>query len=218
MNLPMSNYLTILAVLLCVIAAWPVSACADDDLTVLSDQPAKQFELLLKRQFNEHLDRRLEAYGAIRSRADCEKWQRERRDFFIRQIGGFPERTPLNAKVVGSLKGDGYRVEKVVPGVWLHAARRRSPSMIADHANRRSRAGHHDPRRSTLATHGPEPGLRQIEDQRLRDPIRPFIQSQHSVAGINCVLQGLRFIRNSVADRPEPENIGHRKLLPSFTS
>jgi len=86
-------------------------AVSEDDLNVLTDQPGKQLELLLKRQFNEHLDRRLEAYNAIKSRADCEKWQTERRAFFIRQIGGLPERTPLNAKIVGELKGDGYRVE-----------------------------------------------------------------------------------------------------------
>ncbi|MDP6718233.1 MAG: acetylxylan esterase [Pirellulaceae bacterium] len=99
------------AMLICFAARGAVS---EDDLTVLTDQPGKQLELLLKRQFNEQLDRRLEAYNAIKSRADCEKWQRERRDFFIRQIGGFPKRTPLNAKTVGELKGEGYRAEKVL--------------------------------------------------------------------------------------------------------
>ena len=89
-------------------------AVADDELTVFTNQPGKQLELLLERQFHEQLDRRLEAYDALRSRADCEKWQRERREFFIRQLGGFPERTPLNAVTVGQLKGEGYRVEKVL--------------------------------------------------------------------------------------------------------
>ena len=32
----------------------------------------------------------------------------------MRQLGGFPERTPLNARVVGQLDGEGYRVEKVL--------------------------------------------------------------------------------------------------------
>ncbi|MBP90373.1 MAG: hypothetical protein CMJ64_27320 [Planctomycetaceae bacterium] len=89
-------------------------AVSDDDLTVFTDQPGKQLELLLKRQFNEQLDRRLEAYNAIKSRADCEKWQQAGREFFQKQIGGLPKRTPLNAKIVGSLEGDGYRVEKVL--------------------------------------------------------------------------------------------------------
>ena len=58
--------------LICLAARVAVSA---DDLDVLTDQPGKQLELLLKRQFDEQLDRRLEAYNAIKSRADCEKWQ-----------------------------------------------------------------------------------------------------------------------------------------------
>ncbi|MCA9123873.1 MAG: acetylxylan esterase [Planctomycetaceae bacterium] len=90
------------------------AAVGEDELNVLTDHPGKHLELLLKRQFNEQLDRRLAAYSELKSRADCERWQRERRGFFLRQIGGLPERTPLNARVVGALKGDGYRVEKIL--------------------------------------------------------------------------------------------------------
>ena len=76
-----------------------------EDLTVLSKSPdgippGKQFEVYLKQQFYEHVDRRLEAYEAVKTQADCEKWQKERREFFVRQLGGFPERTPLD--VVGN--------------------------------------------------------------------------------------------------------------------
>ncbi|MDG2127903.1 MAG: acetylxylan esterase [Fuerstiella sp.] len=91
-----------------------MSAAEADELAVLTNEPGKQLQRLLMREFYQHLDRRLEEYAAIGSRADCEKWQRERREFFIRRIGGLPERTPLNVKVVGSLKGEGYRVEKVL--------------------------------------------------------------------------------------------------------
>jgi dienelactone hydrolase len=101
----------VVAILICLAARVAVS---DDDLNVLTDQPGKQLELLLNRQFNEQLDRRLAAYNAIGSRADCQKWQQERRQFFLRQIGGLPARTPLNAEVVGERKGDGYRVENVL--------------------------------------------------------------------------------------------------------
>ncbi len=101
----------VVGILICLAARGAVS---DDDLNVLTDQPGKQLEVLLKRQFNEHLDRRLVAYNAIGSRADCEKWQRERRDLFLRQIGGLPERTPLNATTSGTLQGEGYRVEKIL--------------------------------------------------------------------------------------------------------
>jgi len=32
----------------------------------------------------------------------------------VQRLGGFPKRTPLNARVVGTLKSDGYRIEKVI--------------------------------------------------------------------------------------------------------
>ena len=90
------------------------SSVVADDLTVLTDEPGKQLEALLMRQFYRHLDNRLEAYGDLNSREDCQRWQRDRREFFIRQLGGFPERTPLNANIVGELQGEGYRVEEIL--------------------------------------------------------------------------------------------------------
>ncbi|MEQ8785939.1 MAG: acetylxylan esterase [Pirellulaceae bacterium] len=94
-------------------------ASTDDDLTVLKDSaegvaPGKQLELLLKREAYQHLDERRAALEGLKSRADCEKWRQDRKAFFLRQLGGLPERTPLNARVVGKLHGDGYRVEKVL--------------------------------------------------------------------------------------------------------
>lgn len=48
------------------------------------------------------------------------------RETFLEKLGAFPERTPLNARVVGTLKRDGYRVEKTVfesqPGLYVSAA------------------------------------------------------------------------------------------------
>jgi len=47
------------------------------------------------------------------------------REFFIQQLGGLPPRTPLNAKVVGKLHGDGFRGEKIMfesqPNVFVSA-------------------------------------------------------------------------------------------------
>ena len=89
-------------------------AIAEEDLTVLTNDPGKSLEVLLKQQFEERVDDRLDAYNKVVSRKECKKWQRDRRAFFLRQIGGLPKRTPLNAKVVGKLQGDGYRVEKIL--------------------------------------------------------------------------------------------------------
>jgi len=90
-----------------------------EDLTVLTETadgmaPGKQFEVYLKQQFYQHVERRREAFEAVKTRADCARWQEERREFFVRQLGGFPERTPLNATIVGRLEGEGYRVEKLI--------------------------------------------------------------------------------------------------------
>ena len=41
-------------------------------------------------------------------------WQSELRARMVDAVGGFPERTPLNPSVRGTVRRDGYRVEKVV--------------------------------------------------------------------------------------------------------
>ena len=41
-------------------------------------------------------------------------YQERQRQFFVAQLGGFPERTPLEPQVVGRIQRDGYRVEKVI--------------------------------------------------------------------------------------------------------
>lgn len=94
-------------------------SAGDEDLTVLTETPGgiapgKQLEVYLKQQFYAHLDDRLARFAALSSRADCLKWQTERREFFVRQLGGLPRRTPLNARIVGRLQGEGYRIEKVL--------------------------------------------------------------------------------------------------------
>lgn len=90
-----------------------------EDLAVLTDTPdgippGKQFEVYLKQRLYQHVERRLEAYETVKTRADCEKWQNERREFFVRQLDGFPERTPLKTRIVGGLEGKGYRIEKLI--------------------------------------------------------------------------------------------------------
>ena len=86
--------------------------------------PGKMLEIYLKQQTYAVIDRRKEAFEKLKSQAECRKWQEERQAFFLRQLGGLPERTPLNPKIVGTLKGEGYRIENVLfdlpttPGPW----------------------------------------------------------------------------------------------------
>ncbi|MHC4877198.1 MAG: alpha/beta hydrolase family protein [Planctomycetota bacterium] len=108
---------TLLCLAFLLVSLTPLQAA--DDLRVLTEStgytaPGTLLKQDLKQQVNAALDARLDKLNAITSHAECEAWARERREFFVKQIGGFPERTPLNAKVVRHLKGNGYRVENVI--------------------------------------------------------------------------------------------------------
>jgi dienelactone hydrolase len=68
----------------------------------------------LRRQAGEALDRRHERYEALQTLDDCRAYQRRLKTFFIEQLGGFPQRTPLNARIVGRIQRDDFRIEKVI--------------------------------------------------------------------------------------------------------
>ena len=89
---------------------------AQGQVPVLSPElePSTLLEKHLKTRFHRLTVARATRFEEIKGRAGREKWQAERRQFFLKQIGAFPERTPLNAKIAGTLKGDGYRVEKII--------------------------------------------------------------------------------------------------------
>jgi cephalosporin-C deacetylase-like acetyl esterase len=73
-------------------------------------------------QLDEYLDgiaaqdttARAAAVAAIRTRAQAEARQAKVRAQILSLIGAFPERTPLNAKVVGETQADGFRIRKVI--------------------------------------------------------------------------------------------------------
>ncbi|HUG68260.1 MAG TPA: acetylxylan esterase, partial [Pirellulaceae bacterium] len=60
------------------------------------------------------LDRRGESYEQLKTPEQIQEYQQRLREFFTRQLGGFPERTPLNAKTVRTIQADGYRIELVI--------------------------------------------------------------------------------------------------------
>jgi len=99
---------------LCALAIW----AAQDDLTVLRPDkadapPSKMLYRYLEGQVRKKLDVRkagLESWSADELR----KRQRELRPRLLEHLGGFPERSPLNARVVGKRAGEGYSVERVI--------------------------------------------------------------------------------------------------------
>ncbi len=55
------------------------------------------------------------ARDALDSRVALQRRQRELRRFFVRSLGGLPPgNTPLNARTVGELAGDGFTIEKII--------------------------------------------------------------------------------------------------------
>ena len=87
------------------------------------------------------LSERKDRVDTLKSKEDWEQRQAEVRLKLDEIIGEFPEKTPLNAKVTGLLKGDGFRVEKVIyesqPGLHVTAAlfipdglEKKSPAII----------------------------------------------------------------------------------------
>ncbi len=69
--------------------------------------------------------RRNRALAELKSPEDVRRRQQWARETFWKLIGGLPERTPLNARVLGGFERPGYRVEKVVyesrPGFHISA-------------------------------------------------------------------------------------------------
>ena len=92
---------------------------AADDLTVLKPAkgetpPRKLLHTYLLAECDKHFAARKAEIEKLKTPADIAARQKALREKFIEALGGFPEKTPLNAKTVGTLKRDGYTVEKVI--------------------------------------------------------------------------------------------------------
>lgn len=104
---------------LCLLVLCLATAQAQEDLTVLRPTrdgvpPPKMLYTYLQGQAQKHFDERRQAVAALKTSEEVRKRQQELRAKFLESLGGFPERTPLNARVVGSERRDGYRVERVL--------------------------------------------------------------------------------------------------------
>ncbi|MCA9086340.1 MAG: acetylxylan esterase [Planctomycetaceae bacterium] len=87
-----------------------------EDLGCLTKEEQQHSTLYaqLQREAYAALDRRLEAYETLKTPEEIREYQTRLRTFFERQLGGFPERTPLNAETVKTISADGYRIECVI--------------------------------------------------------------------------------------------------------
>ena len=108
-----------LAVFLALLTCLASTSVRSDELFVWSgDAPEVSAGVSLRtrllRDCFAALDRRRQACEGLKTADDFRAWGEQRRNFFLQQLGGLPERTPLNAKTVGRLTGDGYRVENIL--------------------------------------------------------------------------------------------------------
>src|SRR6478672_7004568 len=86
---------------------------AQENLQVLDEGEARKvvYDHLLA-QARKHFDSRRQEVAQLKTADDIRKRQAILRAKFLAALGGFPEKTPLNPQVVGTLQGDGFRVEK----------------------------------------------------------------------------------------------------------
>ncbi|MDX1943925.1 MAG: acetylxylan esterase [Pirellulaceae bacterium] len=90
-----------------------------EDLTCLkpaAGEPAAAtlFHADLQRQAYAALDKRQAAYEQLKTPEEIAAYQKSLREVMIRQLGGFPAKTPLNGQVVGKIEADAYVIEKVI--------------------------------------------------------------------------------------------------------
>lgn len=98
---------------------WSSSCLGAEDLKTLPPkidgvEPKAMMHTYLMERLREAVDRHDATYEAIKTPEQATAYQQRMRQFFIDQLGGFPERTPLNSKIAGKQDRGAYRVEKVV--------------------------------------------------------------------------------------------------------
>ncbi len=92
------------------------SAVRAGELDCLSEteQTAAALYTRLQQEAYAALDRRADAYEELKTPNDVRDYQKRLREFFVQQLGGFPERSPLNARTLKTIPGNGYRIECVI--------------------------------------------------------------------------------------------------------
>jgi cephalosporin-C deacetylase-like acetyl esterase len=77
-------------------------------------KPASRLYRYLQTQANAALEQRRKAFEEIKTPEQVRAYQARLRAFLLEQIGTLPQRTPLHARIVGTLQGEDYRIEKVL--------------------------------------------------------------------------------------------------------
>ncbi len=163
------------------------------------------------------LEKRAAEVAALRTKQDVETRQRRIRQGMLAEIGGFPERTPLNARITGTLDRPAYRVEKLLyesqPGFYVTAnvfvPKNGAPPYpaligVAGHSENGKAMDAYQRVWITMATRGfvvvafDPPG--QGERSEYFNPATGKSSigigtTEHTMAGVQCLLTGSSFAR-----------------------
>lgn len=195
------------------------ATAADERLECLAARDRLDANLAsrLKAEALAALERRAALINGLKSPEQIRGRARELREFFTRQLGGFPERTPLESQTTRRLDGDGFRIECVTfasrPGhtitanLYLPRARGRVPGVAVSsgHSRTGKTADYNQRFGIALARHGMaalcfDPIGQGERSQILKpdgQPQYPSTTTEHFLMGAGAVLVG----RNTAAYR-----------------
>lgn len=125
----MSGLIVLLVVAALVVPSFAQTATQASPTTVAvrvpAPLPADMMANHLKQQIHKALAARKQEYETLKTPEQIKAYQEQRRTAMLDALGGFPDKTPLNAKVTGKIQCDGYRIEKVLfesrPGLVVSA-------------------------------------------------------------------------------------------------
>ena len=94
-------------------------APAEEDLSVLPEKidgvaPADMMKHYLLGLADQQFENWKHQYEQRTTPEQIAEYQRRLREKFIKALGCFPERTPLNPKITGTISRNDYRVEKII--------------------------------------------------------------------------------------------------------
>ena len=207
--------------LLCLVTA---AACGAEFGPVLNGQIDGQPAAEMMLRYSDGLAQecyaaRTTAYEAVETQEDAEAYAARLRKCFEEQLGGFPERTPLNARTVDQGEGDGYRYEKVIfesqpdflvsAVLYLPMSSERCPGVLVPcgHSNNGKASEVYQRACISLARNGIaaliyDPFGQGERYYYLKDDGKPEFGTtlQHTVAGVGAILTGTNMATYRIYD------------------
>lgn len=94
------------------------SLCAAGEIRVLKPDICPHPDLMMEQWLNQQAKTAFakwqQRYDALQTPDQILEYQHLLREKFVSNLGGFPERTPLNPQITGTVTRTGYRVEKIL--------------------------------------------------------------------------------------------------------